>query len=464
MIKLYNTPARKVEEFHPINPNEVTLYTCGPTVYDHLTIGNWVSYIRWDTLVRIMRLDGYNVKRVMNITDVGHLVSDADEGQDKLEKGAEREGKSAWEIAQQYTKEFQAGMQRLNLLAAAYYAKATEHIPQQIELIKKLEEKSYTYVITDGVYFDTSKFATYTNFARLDLADQKAGARIQTNPEKRHPSDFALWKFSPKDKKRDMEWDSPWGKGFPGWHLECSAMAMEYLGQTIDIHTGGIDHIPVHHTNEIAQSEAATGKRFANYWLHNNFLLVEGTKISKSLGNGYTLHDLADREFSPMDFKVFVLQSHYRTESNFTWENLQAAKNRLDNIYALADLRWQKLNATENPVNLVEAISKMTVALNDDLNTPQALSVLSEIIDSVMSGLNSSVDQLSKFIEFLDQVFGLELKNRQDISDEQKSLIAQREDARKGQEWQKADELRKQLAEQGIEINDTQNGPIWYRG
>jgi cysteinyl-tRNA synthetase len=460
MIKLHNTLTRKVEEFSPLSSDKVTIYTCGPTVYDYQHIGNYSGYIYWDILVRILRIDGYKVDRVMNITDVGHLVSDADEGEDKLEKGAKREGKTAWEIAEFYTKDFIDSVHKLNLVPANHYAKATEHIPEQIDLIKKLEEKGYTYKITDGVYFNTSKFPKYADFAMLDLADQKEGARVQVNPEKINPSDFALWKFTPTGQKRDMEWDSPWGKGFPGWHIECSAMAMEYLGESIDIHTGGIDHIPVHHTNEIAQSEAATGKKFVNYWLHNNFLKVDETKISKSLENGITLHQLEDRGFSVMDFKMFVLQSHYRTESNFTWENLQAAKNRLASLYAFSDLRWQTIKK-EDDVKLDNFKERIVAAIRDDLNTPQALSILSEVIDITTNTYEQG--ELTSFVEFLDSLFGFELLSRTDISTEQKALINQRENARTNNDYEKADELRAKLKQQGIELNDTSSGPIWTK-
>ncbi len=288
-MKLYNTLAGRVEEIKPQHPPEATVYTCGPTVYDYAHIGHWFTYVRADTLIRTLKSGGFKPKWVMNITDVGHLVSDADEGEDKLQQKARHEGKTAQEIAEFYTNDFMDGMKQLNMLKPDYIVKATEHIQEQIELIKKLEKKGYTYAIDDGVYYDTAKFPHYADFARLDLDEQQAGARVSHNPQKRNPQDFALWKFSPKDAKRDMEWDSPWGKGFPGWHIECSAMSMKYLGDTLDIHTGGIDHVPVHHTNEIAQSEAATGKRFANCWMHSNHVTIDGEKISKSVGNSITL-------------------------------------------------------------------------------------------------------------------------------------------------------------------------------
>ena len=382
MITLHNTLTGNQDEFTPQSEEKVTLYTCGPTVYSEPLIGNWVAYLRWDTLVRTLKANDYTVERVMNITDVGHLVSDADDGEDKMEKGAKREGITAWEVAARYTDSFLAGMKSLNLLPPEHLTKATDFIPEQIALVQTLEAKGYTYIIDDGVYFDTSKFPSYADFAHLDLEGLKAGARIDTNDQKRAPQDFALWKFSPANEKRDMEWESPWGTGFPGWHIECSAMAMKLLGDTLDIHTGGIDHIPVHHTNEIAQSEAATGKQFSRFWLHNNHLKVNGTKISKSLGNGYTLADLHDKGYDPMDFRMLLLQSHYRTEGNFTWDNLDAAKNRLSHWREIAVLRWQihdtlnddsEKDSHDTSAKLLAASHAALEALNNDLNTPEAL-------------------------------------------------------------------------------------------
>ncbi|MFC2754861.1 MAG: cysteine--tRNA ligase, partial [Candidatus Nanogingivalis sp.] len=341
MLKFYNTPNRELEEFHPINPKNVKIYTCGPTVYASPHIGNWVAFIYWDILVRTLRLNGYNVTRTMNITDVGHLVSDEDDGEDKLEKGARREGKTAWEVAEFYTAEFLNGMRELNLVKPENLSKATDFIPEQIKIIEELSKKGFTYETSDGIYFDTAKFPRYANFAHLDLDNLKAGARVNFNPEKRNLSDFALWKWSPEGQKRDMEWEFSGRMGFPGWHLECSAIAINTLGETIDIHTGGIDHIPVHHTDEIAQSETFTGKTFSNYWLHCNHMKSEGRKISKSLGNGFNLEELKSHGFSPIDFKMFVLQSQYQTESNFNFESLQAAKNRLKNWQNVANMRWQ---------------------------------------------------------------------------------------------------------------------------
>ncbi len=470
-MKFYNTKTRQIDEFTSLQPNKVSLYTCGPTVYNYLHVGNWVAYIRWDILVRTLTASGYDVARVMNITDVGHLVSDGDDGEDKMEKGAKREGKTALEVANMYTDDFLDGMHKLNLIEPTYITKATEYIPQQIALVQTLTDKGFAYVIDDGVYFDTSKFPSYADFAHLDLADQEAGARVEFNPQKRNGSDFALWKFSPAGEQRYMEWDSPWGKGFPGWHLECSAMAMDKLGETIDIHTGGIDHIPVHHTNEIAQSEAATGKPFVNYWIHNNFLMVDGTKVSKSLGNTYTLQDLVKEGFAPDDFRMFVLQSQYRTESNFTFLNLQAAQNRLQNWRTLAALEWQAVSTDQNDssdtsertVALYAGSQNMLLALQNDLDTPAALVVAEEALKEAENGLQAQDEAAYKqLLADIEALLGLQIRTT-DITDAQKELIDQRSIARENKDWAKSDELRDTLKEQGIEVRDASTGQIWSR-
>ncbi|MBP9813045.1 cysteine--tRNA ligase [Candidatus Saccharibacteria bacterium] len=469
---LYNTKTRKLEEIKPIKKGQILLYTCGPTVYNYITVGNWVSYIRWDILVRALELEGYKVTRVMNITDVGHLVSDADEGEDKMQKGARREGKTAWQIAKMYTDNFLIGIKKLDLIEPTYLTKATDFIKEQIELVKTLEQKGYTYVIDDGVYFDTSKFARYADFARLKLDELKAGARVEHNNKKKNASDFALWKFSQKGETRDMEWDSPWGVGFPGWHLECSAMALAKLGHTIDIHTGGIDHIPVHHTNEIAQSECATGKTFANYWVHNNFLLVNGSKISKSLGNGYTLEDIEGKGFEPKDFKMFVLQSHYRAESNFTWENLEAAKNRLKHWQNVAcyvhQAREEELPAddcvTDENLAFLNAINKFKQVLSTDLDTPNALVAIEDGFSYVeQNGLTiNGLANFKKLITLAEQGLGIKFTTS-DITADQKELLIQREEARSNQNWKLSDKLREELVSQKIHVKDTKQGQIWFR-
>lgn len=466
-MKLYNTLTRQIEEIKPLDPPTVTVYTCGPTVYDYLHIGNWFTYVRHDLMIRTLKLAGYSPKWVMNITDVGHLVSDADEGEDKLEKGARREGKSAWDVAKFYTDYFVEALERLNIQTPTYLTKATAHIQEQIDLVKRLEEKGFTYVIDDGIYFDTAKFPRYADFAQLDLDEQQAGKRVELNQQKRNPTDFALWKFSPTDHQRDMEWDSPWGRGFPGWHLECSAMAMKYLGETLDIHSGGIDHIPVHHTNEIAQSEAATGKTFSHYWTHTNHITVEGEKISKSLNNGITLEDIEAKGFDLQVLRLHILESHYRSQSKFSWDSLEAAKNRLAGIQAFADLRFQ---GDENAAPLVadyfhDKHEAIAAALKDDLGTPEVLRIIAEMIDKAGQTKPHPIDasRLEGFVAFLDNALGLCLSDSRNISTEQQKLIAARDQARNSQNWQESDRLRDELAAQGISLRDTPLGSIWHR-
>jgi cysteinyl-tRNA synthetase len=471
-LRLHNTPAHRTEEFIPLHDHRVSLYTCGPTVYNYLTVGNWTAYIYWDILVRTLIVNGYDVTRVMNITDVGHLTSDADEGEDKLEKGARAEGKTAWDVAKFYTDDFIDGMKQLGMIMPTHMPHATDYIPQQLALVRELKAKGYTYQIDDGIYFDTSKFPTYADFAELDLEAQKAGARVEYNTEKRSPSDFALWKFTPTSEKRDMEWETPADlledskstvMGFPGWHLECSAMAMDILGETIDIHTGGIDHIPVHHTNEIAQSEAASGQQFAHFWLHCNHLKVNGTKISKSLGNGYTLRDLTQHGFGPLDFRMFALQGHYSNEGNFTFENLEAAHNRLQNWRAVAGLRWQASDNTET-FSLDDTKQQIIAALNDNLNTPEALRAIDETFAKLENAPveNISAQSLTFLLKVIDDTLGLQLlETTPDIGQEVKQLIAERNQARAAKDWTAADTLRDQLQQKGIALRDTSSGSIW---
>lgn len=466
-MKLYNTLTKKVEEIKPLCPPVVTVYTCGPTVYDYAHVGHWFTYVRMDTLIRTLKVTGLKPNWVMNITDVGHLVSDADEGEDKLQAGAKREGKTAWEIADFYTDDFLEGMRQLNMLKPNHIVKATKHIADQIALIQRLEDKGYTYIIDDGVYYDTSKFKRYAEFARLDLDEQQAGARVDYNTQKRNASDFALWKFSPAGSKRDMEWNSPWGKGFPGWHIECSAMSMKYLGNTLDIHTGGIDHIPVHHSNEIAQSEAATGKPFARYWMHSNHVTINGEKISKSLGNGIRLQDITAKGIKPEAVRLHVLESHYRSQSKFSWESLEAAENRLRDLRAMAALRWQAFKTTNDSGTfaLREVPIQLAEFLADDLNTPAALAHLSEISTQLQAVLleDDMVDHFEAMLRGIDNLFGLNLMEEPDISKDQKHLIKERAKARKTEDWKKSDQLRDQLLEQGINVRDTSQGTIWFR-
>ena len=463
MLKFYNTPNRELEEFHPINPKNVKIYTCGPTVYASPHIGNWVAFIYWDILVRTLRLNGYNVTRTMNITDVGHLVSDEDDGEDKLEKGARREGKTAWEVAEFYTAEFLNGMRELNLVKPENLSKATDFIPEQIKIIEELSKKGFTYETSDGIYFDTAKFPRYANFAHLDLDNLKAGARVNFNPEKRNLSDFALWKWSPEGQKRDMEWEFCGRMGFPGWHLECSAIAINTLGETIDIHTGGIDHIPVHHTDEIAQSETFTGKTFSNYWLHCNHMKSEGQKISKSLGNGFNLEELKSRGFSPIDFKMFVLQSQYQTESNFNFESLQAAKNRLKNWQNIANMRWQ-IKGSEGEIPSLAAKNAILEEINENLDTPKALAKIDEVFSEIIKANPEKLNHqnLIELLEFIDDLLGLNLLgSTPDIPDEIKQKIIERNAARTEKDWVKSDKIRDELLSKNIVLRDTSKKSFW---
>jgi cysteinyl-tRNA synthetase len=471
MLRFYNTKSRKYEAFAPISNGAVTIYTCGPTVYDYLHVGNWSSYIRWDTLVRTLTLSGYKVNRVMNITDVGHLVSDEDEGQDKLVKSAEKHQTDAWSLAKLYTDDFMQGLSTLSLVTPQHITKATDFIPQQLEFIRLLKNKGVTYQIDDGIYFDTSKFPKYADFAKLDLVHLREGARIASNPQKRNPSDFALWKFSPSNEKRDMEWDTPSDlmdgetkKGFPGWHLECSAMILDKLGETIDIHTGGIDHIPVHHTNEIAQSTTLTGRPLANYWLHSNFLHVNGTKISKSLGNSILLSDISKKGISTQAFKLFVLQSHYRTETNFTWDNLTAAQNRLNNWFSILDMKWQLNNVSDYIEPSIETeLRNALESLQQDLDTPQAIIHVEKALNFIeTSGLSSTSSSLGAVVDFIDKAFGLKYDG-QDLTGAEKNLISERSKAREEKDWEKSDSLRDKISEKKISLMDNGNSQIWSR-
>lgn len=480
-LQFHNQLTKAIDAFTPQIEGKASLYTCGPTVYNYLHVGNWTSYIYWDTLVRVLQANNYTVDRVMNITDVGHLVSDADDGEDKLEKGARREGKTAWEVAEFYTKDFLLGMNRLNLVAPTHIAKATDYIEEQLQLVRTLKAKGFTYEIDDGIYFDTAKFPTYGDFAGLDLDAQKAGARVEFNPEKRNHSDFALWKFTPAGETRDMEWETPADlievdethQGFPGWHLECSAMAMTLLGNTLDLHTGGIDHIPVHHTNEIAQSEAATGVQFANYWLHNNHLKANSTKISKSLDNGYTLDDLAQKGYSPIDFRMFVLQSHYRSEGNFSYDNLASAHNRLKNWRNVAALRHQthdrlrdddEKSTDDESVSLYTSSRALVEALSNDLDTPTALVIIDEAFSTVQGSVTEAIHHhaLTSFLEVIDDTLGLKLiESTKDITNDLKRLIIERERARESKDWKTADHLRTEIEKSGITVRDAAHGSIW---
>lgn len=483
-LKLYNTATGTVDEFKSINDKKVFIYSCGPTVYGNPHIGNWSGYIYWDLLVRLLQYKDYDVKRVINITDVGHLTSDGDTGEDKLEKCAKKEHKTAWEVAKEYTEIFNDGFAKLNLVAPNFMPNASDFIPQQLELIKSLKLKGATYQIDDGIYFDTSKFPKYADFAHLDLANQMAGARVNINTQKHNPSDFAVWKFSPKNESRDMEWATPKEimdtpsedivMGFPGWHIECSAIALSLLGNTIDIHTGGIDAIPVHHTNEIAQSEMATGKTFSNFWLHCNFIKVDGKKMSKSLGNTYTLSDIIEKGYSPMDFRMLILQGNYRNEGNFTFDNLIATKNHLANWKNVAALRHQihdtiishnDKNKSDHSVSLYALTGAIIESLENNLNTPETLKLIDEAFSRIqkVSPENINKQSLVDALESIDELLGLNLLGTTpDINDKQKALIIERNNARSQKDWSKSDKLRNKLKNDGIIIRDIDHeNSIW---
>lgn len=464
-MKLHNTLTRNVEEVKPIVDGEISLYTCGLTVYSQPHIGNWVVFIYWDILQRTLQDEGYRVKRVQNITDVGHLTSDEDAGEDKMLASALQEGSTAWQVADKYIDiSNHEAYELLGLIKPEFLPRATDYVDQQIEFIKQLEAKGYTYKIDDGVYFDTSKLDDYGKLAQLDIAGLRFGARV-ADTGKKNPTDFALWKFSPSDQKRDMEWESPWGIGFPGWHIECSAISREILGDQIDIHTGGIDHIPVHHTNEIAQTEALTGKKFANMWVHANHIKVNGTKMSKSLGNIYTLQDILDKGFDIQAFKLMILGKHYSTEGNFTWENLEAAQNSLLNIYAAADMKWQPKLASDTNVAVSHNLDNFVNALRGDLQTPIAIKELRAIMLAyVEDGVSEQASKdFQNMLEKFDSLLGLNLASRPDITDEQKELIQKRLDAKERGDFAVADALRQQLKQQGIELEDRSAGTRWYR-
>ena len=461
-LKLHNTMTRTIEPLVPQNSDNVNLYTCGLTVYSQPHIGNWVAYIYWDILERTLRASGLNVNRVQNITDVGHLTSDEDAGEDKMLKSALSEGTTAWEVAEKYIKiADDEAYNQLGLLRPIHMPRATEYIPQQIAFVKGLEEKGYTYTLKDGVYFDTSKLSDYGKLAKLDIEGLQFGARV-ADTGKKNPTDFAVWKFSPEGQKRDMEWDSPWGKGFPGWHLECSVMARELLGDTIDIHTGGIDHIPVHHTNEIAQSEALTGKTFANMWVHANHIKVDGTKMSKSLGNIYTLEDVRKHGFSLMAFKLLILDKHYRVEGNFTWENLDSAQKVWNDIAAWSDLRFQLFKSDRLAEYYTETLLNFKNALEDDLGTHSAIVYLQAMVKRIEElGIDSKA--VEQAVETIDSYLGLKLRERMGINSAQEQLIKEREQARKERDWLKSDKLRDKLLEDGISVRDTSSGSVWSR-
>ena len=427
--------------------NEVGIYSCGPTVYSSPHIGNMYAYVCWDVLVKTLNYLGYKTNWVMNVTDVGHLTSDADSGEDKMEKGSKKEGLSVWEIARKYENEFLENLKELNINTPWKMPRATEHIEEQIDLIKKIEANGFTYKTSDGIYFDTSKFVDYGKFANLNLEKLKEGARVEVNEEKKNPSDFALWKFSPVNEKRQMEWDSPWGVGFPGWHIECTAMSTKYLGEVFDIHTGGEDHIPVHHTNEIAQGFGGFGHNTANYWMHNAFITFSGSKISKSSGGLYTVENLKEMGFDPLAYRYLVLGSHYRKGMEFSVDSLKAAQTALNKLRSYKVESSSSLNQ-EFRQEFVELIS-------NDLAMPEVLALVWKVAKSDLNPNNKWATILE-----MDKVLGLNLNKeieKEEIPEEILKLVEERKQAREAKNWSESDRLREVIKNKGYLVEDSQN-------
>lgn len=459
-IKLYNTLTRQKEIFKPIQEDKIGMYHCGPTVYNDLHIGNFRSYIFADILRRTFEQNGYKTTQVVNVTDVGHLTSDADEGEDKMTKGLIREGlpfslDAMHTLGTKYFKNFLSGIEKLNIKKPHQFPRASEHIEEQLHLVKVLYEKGYAYSTSDGVYFDTSKRPDYGKLSGADLEKQKEGARVSANLEKRSPADFALWKFN-----TELGWDSPWGKGFPGWHLECSAMSMKYLGEHFDVHTGGIDHISIHHENEIAQSESATERPFVNYWLHHGHVLIDNAKMAKSEGNVITLDTLEEKGFDLLAYRYWLLTADYRKTINFSWEAMSGAQEALDGLRNHLLSLKQKRSIREKiktPKPDSEYQAKFEALMNDDLNTPQAIALIWEIVKD--SALSSGV-RYATLLSF-DKTLGLNMKgyNPQKPPKNVKALAQKREQARKNKDWDTADSLRQEIEEKGFSVLDTSTGP-----
>lgn len=462
MLKIYNSLTKKIEEFKPMHPPEVGMYTCGPTVYDFAHIGNFRTNITADLLLRSLIFFGYKPTYIMNITDVGALTGDnagdADTGEDKMEKASKRESKTAWDIAKYYKDQFIKDFEALNLLKPLRFPKATDHIKEQIELIKTLQEKGYTYKTSDGIYFDTSKFKEYGKLSTIDTKGMQAGIRVDMR-DKKNSTDFALWKFSPKGEKRQMEWDSPWGTGFPGWHIECSAMSMKYLGETFDIHVGGEDLRSTHHPNEIAQSEAATEKPFVHYWVHAAFMNIDGKRMSKSLGNNYTVSDLSKKGYSPMVLRYHFLTVHYRQTMNLTFKALDASKEAYRKLSEHVSRYKKEKERNELSYEKLEKIEKardnFKYAIGNDLNLPKALSVAWEVVKSSIPSTDK-YDLLSSF----NEVFGLIFEKQQHIMipEEIKQLVQKRQVLKKESDFKEADKVREQIEQKGYSVIDMRDG------
>ena len=460
-LKLYNTLTKQKEEFKPLEGNEVRIYTCGPTVYSFAHIGNFRAYVFMDTLRRVLKENGYTLKHVMNITDVGHLESDADEGEDKMEKAARKENKDPYEIAAYYTDIFFRDMGRLNIERPEIIAKATDHISDMLEFVKILVKNGYAYETSKAIYFDISKLDKYPVLSNRNLDDQIAGARVDVDPEKRNPYDFAVWIKAPEN--HIMKWESPWGLSYPGWHLECSAMGRKYLGDEFDIHTGGVDHIPTHHENEIAQSKGCTGHIPAKRWMHVEFLQVDGGKMSKSLGNTYTLDQLQEKGIEPLAYKMFCYTAHYRTKLNFTFEgalSTQKALNRLREGYLTHLQNDEKIDEEE----IKEYKQRFLDAVNDDLNMPLAMGIVWEVVRK-----NKKSKQFAELLLEFDRILGLDLENSKKYLEEQENvelpkeileLVEQRKIARENKDWAESDRIRDVLKEKGYTVKDTKEGQI----
>ena len=460
-MRLYNTMSRSIEEFVPINEGKVSMYCCGPTVYNYAHIGNLRTYIFEDLLRRTLRRSGYDVKHVMNITDVGHLTGDGDDGEDKMEKSARETGRTVWDIAEFYMKAFFRDEEALNIERPDIICRATEHIDDMINLIKRLEEGGHTYISGGNVYFSIDSISDYGKLARLNLDDLKSGARIEVDSNKKNPKDFVLWFTNSKFKDQAMMWDSPWGRGYPGWHIECSAMSMKYLGEHFDIHCGGIDAIPVHHTNEIAQSEAATGKTWVNYWCHGEFLLMGNAKMSKSSGSFVTLPVLEGEGYDALDYRYFCLTGHYRSQLRFSYEALDAARSARKGIMErIADAKSEGPAATDPSEKAREYMAAFDEAMENDLNAPKALSILWQMLED--NGLSSS-DKLAAAYH-MDGILGLGLdkaeKKEETLDAELQALLDERTAAKKAKDYKKADEIRDKLLSMGYAVKDTPAGPV----
>ena len=451
-IYFYNTMTHKKEEFNPINNEEVRIYSCGPTVYKDATIGNMRTNIFQDNLRRTLEYNGFKVKQAMNITDVGHLVSDGDEGEDKMIKSARQEGKTPLEIAEYYTKLFFRDLERLNIEIPEIICKATDNIQDMLKVVKELVKKGYAYETSTAIYFDVSKLDKYPVLSNLDVENQKAGARVEVDKEKRNPHDFAVWIKAPENHL--MKWDSPWGPSYPGWHIECSVMSQKYLGEVFDIHTGGIDLIPTHHENEIAQSKGMCGKVPANYWMHGEFLLINGGKMSKSLGNVYLLQDIVDRGYDPLVYKLFCYSIQYRKKLNFTWEGMDAAKVSLDR---LRDAYQKHLEGNEEieDAEIEKYRNSFTEAINDDLNMPVAMSVVWEVA-KVAKKSKKLADLLKEF----DKVLGINIDyiQKEEVPEEIKELLEIRQKARENKDWAESDKIRDLIKEKGYIVKDSKEG------